>query len=338
MVDRKQELLDVINTHNRLLAEGVGAEREAILKAKVVSYQAELEELVRQGQKIADVDVMELPFDFDADFGTEGLNTIVRQMLKEERISNFAEFNTEYERVNQEADQRVNAALERESQLQRQNQELQLEYKSLDMFHHQLNEQYHKLSAELNQTKLERDDALTKRDNTVSLLEEARAEIERLEGHVFDLQNQLNLGERQSQRIIDVSKSLTDVYEQAKQATAEKRRVMVTAELGLYREVQGEDGTKEVIRATELETMDVVDHLELPEVAVPQENVSLPSVDETDNAGEPRNEQETLTNPHETTGNVAEEQVTRREFEALKGEVAQLAVDLRARGILPHAA
>lgn len=238
----------------------------------IVSGQQRAEE---QEQRINEIDEMKLPYDIDADFGTVGVNVFVRRMLKDERANNFLSFNAEYDRLKGENDEELSGYAEREIQLQRQNEELQKNIhnmindydKSLGIIS-ELRTDLADVNITANQFRLERDEFELKCNNARTQLEEARTEIERLERLVDEQRIQNAFGERGLQRTIDVTQTVNDLYEQAKQATAEKRKVMVTANLGLYREVQDEAGRKEMVHHSELAGMEQVDsfHIELPSI------------------------------------------------------------------------
>lgn len=241
---------------------------------RVTEIEAELK-LKEQEQKVADVDSMELPFDFDTDFGVEGVNQIVRQMLKEERANNFVAFNAEYDRLKAENDEELAGYAERELQLQRQNDELQREVTMRVNLIIDLTNDKEKAEKDYYELEERMKEVEQNRKNATDQLEEAHAEIERLERLVDEQRIQNAFGERGMQRTIDVTPTVNDLYEQAKAATAEKRKVMVTAEIGLYREVEDENGTKEMVHHTELAGMEQVESfLELPDIAGVDYNVS----------------------------------------------------------------
>lgn len=289
-----------------------------------------------QAQRIADIDEMDLPFDFDTEFGTEGVNVTVRQMIKEERANNFIAFNAEYDRLKAEYDEGMNGALERELQLQRQNEELQEKFTTLE-------ESSKRVVSDLIATKDERDrlaDLLRERDlrmgevernrkNAADQLEEARTEIERLERIIDEQRIQNAFGERGLQRTIDVTETAQRLFEQAKQATAEKRKMMITAEIGAnFREVQGADGNKEVVHISALQDMDIVDSLteiEAPELEVVAEEVfqgeveSLPEVQPSADGSDYESEQSAVGETEPQT-----EYVTKAEFQELESFVHRI--------------
>jgi chromosome segregation ATPase len=354
--ERATNLRDMIATKKQLIAEGVGAEREASLLIELVGLQAELDgiesTIALQEMKIAEIDEMDLPFDFDGLAELEGINQMVKKMLKEERAKNFVEFNEEYAKVTAEADEKVRGFEERELQLQRQNEELQQENARLELRvgnadqelsewkadHEEMARNYQGL--ELRLAEVEQN-----RKNAAAMLEEANKEIERLESHIDDLRKQLAVGERQAQRIIDVSPTLEKLYEQVKQS-AEKRKAVITAEVGLYREVTDEEGKKELIHHSELARLDIVDSFQLPsvqgfdeiELDGAAENVDLPELvqfgsgnpSESDSSeeSEAQADPSQADSPKETSGQeVGEtfEQWATREINALKSAVYQQA-------------
>lgn len=257
--------------------ERIDYEQERVaLSSRIAEIDVELAKLADQEQRIAEVDDMELPFDFDADFGTVGVNTIVRQMLKEERASNYATFNNEYERIVDDCRNAISGFEEREIQSKRQNEELQGTISKYSVEIHNLQETVdveirRRGEAELMlfETNGRMAEVEQNRYNAVAQLEEAKTEIERLERLVDEQRIQFNFGEKGLQRTIDVTQTVNDLYEQAKQATAEKRKVMVTAELGLYREVQDASGRKEMVHHSELAGMEQVDYFLPPYVENP---------------------------------------------------------------------
>lgn len=258
--------------------EAAGKEREEASK-RIAQIENEIM-LTTQELKIAEIDEMTLPFDFDTDFGTSGVNSIVRQMLKEERSKNFSEFNIEYAKVNAEADAKIAGFEERESQLQRQNQDLQKiiehgnaenkaqihEIGTLRDFVNGQNERIENLNNDLRNLELRNAEIEQNRKNAADMLEKANEEIERLNDHINDLRKQIAVGARQAHRVVDVTETTQSLYEKAKQATADKRKMMITANLGLYTEVADEDGKKEVVRNNELEGLEIVDSFQLPEI------------------------------------------------------------------------
>jgi hypothetical protein len=313
--------------------ERIECEQERVaLSSRIAEIDVELAKLIDQEQRIADIDDMELPFDFDADFGTEGLNTIVRQMLKEERASNYATFNSEYERIVDDCRNAISGFEEREIQSKRQNEELQGTISKYSVEIHNLQETVdaeirRRGEAELMlfETNGRMAEVEQNRYNAVAQLEEAKTEIERLERLVDEQRIQNAFGERGLQRTIDVTQTVNDLYEQAKQATAEKRKVMVTAELGLYREVQDADGNKETVHHSELAGMEQVDsfHIELPSIENPTEmpevesqeifqgeDAGLPDVQQGTEQEDSRSEQPAVGENAEIAESWSNEQIT----------------------------
>lgn len=239
----------------------------------IISGQQRAEE---QEQRIAEIDEMKLPYDIDADFGTVGVNVFVRRMLKDERANNFVSFNTEYDRLKAECDEEVTGYAEREIQLQRQNEELQLDLQKKWVVVDQLisdkkdlAEDIEDLQGKLLNAENRNIEIEQNRKDAADRIDEYQAEIERLERLVDEQRIQNAFGERGLQRTIDVTQTVNDLYEQAKQATAEKRKVMVTGNVGAnFNTVTLLDGSTDVIHVSQMNEVDVVDsfHIELPSV------------------------------------------------------------------------
>lgn len=307
----------------------------------IVSGQQRAEE---QEQKINEIDAMDLPFDFDADFGTVGVNTIVRQMLKEERAGNFVAFNAEYDRLKAEFYEEVTGYAEREIQLQMQNKTLQDSAKNTNELILQLQatiESNDKLAEEkVNAENIRREEAeemlfetnnhlkevQQNRKNAADQLEEAHTEIERLNRLVDEQRIQFNFGEKGLQRTIEVSPELNNAYEEAKQATAEKRRVMITGNIGAnFNTVTLPDGSTDVIHVSQMNEVDVVDsfHIELPSIENPAgeveegtgqdveaENVVLGGIETTAESNQTEGEAPATTTAEEAQEAVREEAFT----------------------------
>lgn len=251
-----------------------------VIKIAKEQLEEEMERSAIQEQKLAEVDDMELPFDFDQDFGTSGVNEVVRQMIREDREKLFAEFDGQIADLREKHAEELRASEDRETQLKRQNDELQEKVSQLETENTGLHEAVNmisndvaekdikigELSAENHDLKLAKLDAEQKRDAAVRELEELRKEVERLNGVL----RQAQLYGVRGVGTVEVKQSTKELYEQAVQATAEKRKVKIIADIGPFRkEIVDEHGNTDIIDNQRIESgeVEVVDEFpDIPEI------------------------------------------------------------------------
>lgn len=247
-----------------------------IIRIAKEQLEEEMERSAIQEQRLAEVDDMELPFDFDKDFGTSGVNEVVRQMIREDREKLFAEFDGQIADLREKHAEELRASEDRETQLKRQNDELQEKVSQLETENTGLHEAVNmisndvaekdikigELSAENHDLKLAKLDAEQKRDAAVRELEEVKAELERLKA------------EKPEPKVL-VTQSTKDLYEQAVKATEEKRKVKVLGSVGAnFREVEDAQGNKDVVHVSRIEQgeVEVVDEFpDIPEIETTSE-------------------------------------------------------------------
>lgn len=257
------------------------------LKKELAAAQAaEASQAEREQAQTEKVDSIVLPLDFNELFDNTAANDMVIEVVKSFQNQAYADHNAEIAQINADWQEKIRAASERELQLQRQNEEMQ---------------------KNLTQSNLDKQDAESKRDAAAKQLDEANAEIERLNGHVSDLQQQLANAPAPKVAIeIGSTERLTELAAKAKESTADSAA----------RALARWNSTHEALAVPAL------DIPALPQVKDPTEvqtnTQDLPTTDSTATEG--------------ATGNAAvdevveqtEQPVTRAEHEDLKARVAAL--------------
>lgn len=282
--------------HERLLADpNRDFDYYKVIQIAKEQMEQESDRAADQAQKIAEVDNMALPFDFDTDFSAEGLNVIVRQMLKEERAKNYADFDAEYDRLLTECSEKLKGVEERELQLIHQNEYLNTEVERLagtaqseSMRADELQEFIDMQKAtiaekdkEIHDLKNRMNEIEQNRKNAAAQLEEAQAEILRLEDQIDEMRRANVFGERKAQQIIDVTPTTNELYEQAKKATAAKRQVKIIGSIGAnFKEVEDAEGNTDVIHVSaigsEVEAVDSFPELPALEIPAQPEPIGAP--------------------------------------------------------------
>jgi hypothetical protein len=254
---------------------------------------------------ISGVDLSELPPE---------MIVVVEMIVKADRRKIYAEHALELEQIEDERD-----AYKAEAELKISNQDKALEAlrQDYETCARELNEQ----EAETIRLVQERDDFKKKLANASATIAEKDLEIKRLNSQIDEYQVAKVYGEREKQRIIDVNEdeasSINNAIAKVKESWEEKaNRALARWDLPsitppAIEEVQpfrDEDPTTE-----------------------PDSN-QLPATQETEVSQFQEETGHGLVVP--TSG--VEETVSRQEHEALRHEVTMLAVELKARGILPH--
>jgi chromosome segregation ATPase len=179
--------------------------------------------------------------------------------------------------VQEQHAQDMAGALERERQLQRQNSEIQ--------------KQLEDDSARLADVIAERDeakkaatdslglynDALQKLSNASDQVLELQLEVERLNSELRDMRAAQAFGEKQAQKVIDITPdSVTDVQDLVNQVA----KIFKTSKSigGNWHEVTYDDNTKEVVHSSELEELQKAGAPFRPEEQVSQPVVPTPEI------------------------------------------------------------
>ncbi|MFS0837255.1 hypothetical protein [Paenibacillus sp. 1P03SA] len=136
---------------------------------------------------------------------------ILRIEVQRRYADQAARFSEEIGELQKAHAEKLRASEERELQLQRQFDSLQNE---------------HKLTLEqLNSAKLELADMQAKRDNASMALEEAKKEIERLNGHVDDLRKEMAVGAQNAYKVIDTEEQQRQYKEALMKIKAERPKI-----------------------------------------------------------------------------------------------------------------
>lgn len=213
-VKESQEHLEVMKHHEKLLevltdparrAESEEAwerahkaYREALAKEERAQRAEQTEEKINQDVPftVAGIDISDLPVDYI---------DLVKIIVEADRRRIYAEHNAEIAYMQEKHSNDIAAADDREQQLQRQNEILQDREKNYESERERLEAQIAELRRENLQITLERDDARQGKQAAVNELEEARKEIKRLNDQMLEQQRAHILGERQAQKVIDVT-------------------------------------------------------------------------------------------------------------------------------------
>lgn len=233
---------------------------------------------------------------------------------------------------------------ERESQLIRQNNNLQNRLTDAER-------ENSRLSAWANEQETRANDAEAKRDAAVRAAEETKAENEQLKSWNDDLQLQIQRGVSGAIRVVDAE-------EEAKRAVEEQERIeRVKAQRTIYDVVPDNDinpknyTAKKVIDGEEINFnwtqknsyIVLTDEAQVNSFRLQHQTQALPdsSLDHIatppiENVVEESQFQEAGPDMAVSTSSDQEAVVSREEYTALRHEVTMLAVELKARGILPH--
>ncbi|GAB7057369.1 hypothetical protein JCM16163A_41180 [Paenibacillus sp. YK5] len=190
----------------------------AQLREELAAEQESEQRVQQQEEKIASI---ELPYDFNEIFDNSSANDVIAEVVQTFLRDAVKEHNEEIEKLHQLYKEQLRAAGDRELQLQRQNEELQARVSEINS---QLTDALDKNATLI----FEKQDAEDKRDNAVAQLEQANAEIERLNGHIDDLRKDQAVGVRNGYKVIDSNSSLDELVAKAKEA-----KIKSAAELAL---------------------------------------------------------------------------------------------------------
>lgn len=267
--------------------------------------------------------------------------------LKKAFIAQAESFSDELSKQQAAHNDAIRASQDRENQLKRQNENLQAKVTQQETL-------LEEASRKSMQDALERASIEQSRNNAVAQLDEANIQIDQQKGHIEDLQTQISIGVRGALNVIDTAeeelqkKALADQIRKERtiydvewvdeiKRTRKKAKIAATgeeidfpwteeskffviqeAEVSQFRSEYPSD--QEVVSDSALGNETPVDvaleapFLELPSIEV--QTVSAPVAE----------------GPSSDSG---QGEVTRKEFEELKHEVTMLAVELKARSILP---
>lgn len=318
VVDRNAELIAQLEAREAELLQAIMVEEDTLKSAQIQQQAAAI-----------DVSAVEIPrqYDFSVDFndifGTSILNDEIQKILDAQREQLISYYMTIQE--------------ERDNTIREQRKEIDA-----------VNEENKALRVGNGQTELERDDFKKRFENAGTLIEELQQEVDRLKEREMELIEAANKAPLlYPHKVIDITPSNLDageaIREQRAKELAAKPKVWGLQWADELKKTEykavGEDGAELIIKrlevgkynvqegprpeqvVTEVVVEDVQDSvapevpfLELPSIEVP--TVSAPVAE----------------GPSSDSG---QGEVTRKEFEELKHEVTMLAVELKARAILP---
>ncbi|MFE4569966.1 hypothetical protein [Paenibacillus chitinolyticus] len=142
---------------------------------------------------------------------TEAHYQVLRIEVQRRYAEQAARYSEEIGELQKTHAEKLRASEERELQLQRQLDSLQNEHKLI--------------LEQLNSAKLELADMQAKRDNASVALEEAKREIERLNGHVDDLRKEMAVGAQNAYKVIDTDEQKRQYKEALMKIKAERPKI-----------------------------------------------------------------------------------------------------------------
>jgi regulator of replication initiation timing len=258
------------------------------------------------------VESITLPLDFNDLLDNPLANEMVIEVVKQFQLQAYEEHNVEVVRINADwnskFDDMKNLCQSNYADLLKTHEESQDELMAEVDANYTLNVENESLSHKLKQALTDQKDAESKRDNAVNELEQAKAEIDRLNNHVFELQQQIASAPA-PRAAIDITPNdrLNNLAKQAKESIVEK------ANRGLARWN---------LPAIEVPSMPEAQPLAMPEIPAAQEEHPKDEVSDGNTEGNPTVEGNTAI-PQSLGENAkpAEETLT---LDSLKAEIDAL--------------
>lgn len=258
-MDEKKDQLqtDLLFINNELQAERQkGAEGDAAKITQLEQRRADVQYELDGINKAAKEQAIEERVHSEITFAIPGVDftqlpveliSVIQLVVKADRRKSFAEHATELEKIEQEAEAKIQAAEDSSAYLTAHNDELKKIIENGKADNARLIRENGELRDYTYQLNLEKEDKDTKLANAVTQLEEAKAEIARLESQVEDYQKAKVLGERQAQAVIDVTPTEAD------EINAAIKQLFVKSEnWGSVEKLYLPDGTFKVVKRDEL--------------------------------------------------------------------------------------
>lgn len=240
---------DLLFIQNELAAERQkGAEGDAGKIAQLEQRKADVQYQLDGISKAEKEQAIEEKIHSEITFAIPGVDftqlpveliNIIHAVVKADRRKNLSEHSAELDKLEREYDE--------------YRQDAEGDFNKLLVNHNLLEQEYEAVARELKEQTAEtyrliaeRDEARINRDNAARQLEEAKAEIARLESQVEDYQKAKVLGERQAQAVIDVTPN------EAEEINAAIKLFVKSENWGSSEKLYLPDGSYTVVKRTEL--------------------------------------------------------------------------------------
>lgn len=291
------------------------------------------ERVQAQEEKISSIT---LPYDFNEVFGDPRANDIVTELIQQFQREAYAEHNEEIAKLNAETKEKLRAAEEREIEYKYQNDQLQhdnrIQLDQIAVLQETLEEEKRANTEALNllnETKIRMNEIETNRGNAARELEQAQAEIKRLNENLDLMQKEKALGAREAYKVHDVGTS-DKLSTLVQQSLADKAKSAYDRFLERNKDVAQELDLKPIV-LPEVQPEGGSFRLETPALESGVSGIPVAEVPEikqvTGEDFRPVSDQGTEQAVPETSaaesnlGGVAQQTVTREEFEAFKADV-----------------